>query len=103
MTNNFAKAKVDGAIRVTDREVVEMAYYLKKNEGLLVGPSAALNIVGAVKAAKIMGPGHTIATVICDGGAKNVSRLYNEEFLKEHNLVPSAFENGLGFLDEVDS
>ena len=80
-----------------------MAYYLKKNEGLFIGPSAALNIVGVVKAAQIMGPGHTLATVICDGGAKNKSRLYNEEFLKEHNLIPQAFESGLSFIEEVNS
>jgi len=54
-----------------------MAYYLKKYEGLLVGPSAALNVVGAVKATQILGPGHSIATVLCDGGLKNKSKLYD--------------------------
>ena len=77
MTPHFAKAKIDGALRITDREVVEMAYYLKKYEGLLVGPSAALNVVGAVKAAQLLGPGQSIATVLCDGGLKNKSKLYD--------------------------
>ena len=45
-----------------------MAYYLKEKEGIFVGPSAALNVVGAVKLARHMGPGHTICTVLCDGG-----------------------------------
>lgn len=79
---------MDGAIRITDLEAVEMAYYLKEYEGLFIGPSAALNVVGAVKAAKLLGPGNTIVTIICDGGIKYKSKLWNEQFLKEHQLVP---------------
>ena len=88
ITGQFKQAKVDGAIRITDLEAVEMAYYLKEYEGLFIGPSAALNVVGAVKAAKLLGPGNTIVTIICDGGIKYKSKLWNEEFLKEHQLVP---------------
>ena len=53
-----------------------MAFYLLENEGLFIGPSAALNVVGAVKAALALGPGHTVCTVICDGGERYLSRTY---------------------------
>lgn len=58
-----------------------MAYYLTKFEGMCLGPSAALNVVGAVKLAKLLGPGHTIVTILCDGGERYQSKLYNEEYL----------------------
>ena len=79
-TANFAEAKIgqltvtqpcsnclcafcaDGAYQGSNREVVEMSFYLLRNEGLFVGPSSALNVVGAVKLARQMGPGHTIVT-----------------------------------------
>jgi cysteine synthase A len=54
---------------------MEMLHHLKTKEGLYVGPSAALNVVGAMKLARILGPGHTIATVICDGGERYDSKL----------------------------
>jgi cysteine synthase A len=72
---------IDGAFIGTDKEAVEMAYFLKHYEGLFVGSSAALNIVGAVKTAQIMGPGHTIVTVLCDGGTRYQSKLYDEKYL----------------------
>merc|ERR1712100_975166 len=67
-TLNFGEAELDGAMQGSDQEAVDMAYYLKSNEGLFVGPSAALNIVGAVKVARLLGPGKIIVTIICDGG-----------------------------------
>ncbi len=69
-TANFELVKplVDGVFWGSDREAIEMCYYLLKHEGLFVGPSAAMNVVGAVKLAKKLGPGHTILTVLCDGG-----------------------------------
>ena len=81
-------------MQVTDNEAVEMVYYLKENDGLLIGPSAAINVVGAVKLAKMLGPGHTVATVICDGGDRYKSKLFNEEFLRKNNLEPSKYKTG---------
>ena len=83
ITANFAAATVDGAVSVDDRELVAAAHYLLKREGLCVGPSAALNLCGAVKLARKMGPGHTIVTILCDGGERYASKLFNKEWLKE--------------------
>lgn len=73
----------------SDREAVEMAYHLLHEEGIFVGPSAALNVVGAVKLARLMGPGHTIVTVLCDGGDRYRSKLYDAKWLQEKHLTPS--------------
>ena len=58
----------------------------RKHEGLLMGGSAALNVMGAIKLAKKLGPGHTIVTVLCDGGHRYQSKMFNPEFLKEKDL-----------------
>lgn len=83
LTRNFDREDVDGALHVTDIEAVEMAYYLQRYEGLSVGPSAAMNVVGALKIAQKLGPGHTIATILCDGGERYKSKLGNKLWLAE--------------------
>jgi cysteine synthase A len=70
VTANFARAKLDGAFRGSDQEVIEMAHYLLKHDGLFLGSSAALNVVGAMRLAQQLGSGHTIATILCDGGGR---------------------------------
>ena len=90
LTANFASAKVDAAFLVTDAESLAMAFYLLKREGLFVGPSSALNVCGAVKAARALGPGHTVVTVLCDGGDRYRSKMYNPEWLASVGLsVPA--------------
>lgn len=69
-----------------NEETAAMAYFLLRNEGIWVGPSSALNVVGAVKAARALGPGHTIVTILCDGGPKYASKLFDEKWIKEQNL-----------------
>ncbi|MFO0667608.1 MAG: cysteine synthase A [Polyangiaceae bacterium] len=100
VTKNFAEASLDGAFRGSDREAIAMARYLMDHEGLYLGGSAALNCVGAVKLARLLGKGQTIATVLCDGGARYASRLWNEVWLKEKNLLPerSYARSDLGFV-----
>jgi cysteine synthase A len=98
LTANFAAARVDGAFRGTDREGVEMCYWLLRNEGLWVGPSAALNVVGAVKVARQLGPGHTIVTVLCDSGSRYQNTVFNKEWLDKHNLAPLSTGTDLGFV-----
>ena len=66
-----------------------MAYYLQQKEGLFLGPSAALNVVGAVKLARKLGPGHTIVTILCDGGDRYMSKLYNKKWLEDKGLTPT--------------
>ncbi len=96
-TANFYRAKLDGALRGTDQEVVEMCHYLLKHDGLFVGSSAGLNVVGAVRLARQLGRGKTIVTILCDGGGRYQSRLFNRNWLAEKNLLPQA--QGLEFLD----
>ena len=82
-----------------------MAYYLTKYEGLCLGPSAAINVVGAVKLAKHLGPGHTIATILCDGGERYQSKLFNEEYLNSHNLeskIDNKKRGNLSFVEGID-
>ena len=55
---------------------------------MFIGPSAALNLVGAVKVARKLGAGHTVVTIMCDGGDRYMSKLYNKEWLKEKGLTP---------------
>lgn len=96
-TANFRRARLDGAFQGTDAACVEMAHYLLKNDGLFVGSSAALNCVGAVKLARQLGKGKTIVTIICDGGGRYQSRLFDRKWLEEKNLWPTA--QGLEFME----
>ena len=75
-----------------------MAHYVLRNEGIFVGSSSAMNCVGAVKAARRLGPGKTIVTVLCDGGARSMSKVYNPEFLAAKGLVPTSTGDGLDFV-----
>ena len=74
-----AEADIDLAYRVTDDEARRMAKHLLDEEGLFVGGSAALNCVGAVRTARHLGPGHTIVTVLCDGGQRYLSTIHAPE------------------------
>ncbi|KAJ7544987.1 hypothetical protein O6H91_09G101800 [Diphasiastrum complanatum] len=95
LTENFKLAQLDGAFRGSDREAVEMSRFLLK-EGLFLGSSSAMNCVGAVRVAELLGPGHTIVTILCDGGARHLSKFHNPDYLAAHGLAPSA--KGLEFL-----
>lgn len=99
LTENFRRARLDGAFQGSDRQMVEMAHFLLRSDGLFVGSSAALNCVGAVKLARALGPGKTIVTMICDGGGRYQSRLFDEAWLAERGLAPQA--RGLEFMEEA--
>ena len=86
------KSKVDGAMTVEDIEAVEMAYYLKKYDGISIGPSASMNVCAAVKLAKKLGPGHTIVTILCDTGDRYLTKLYSEQWTVEKNLIPTKYK-----------
>jgi cysteine synthase A len=96
ITNNFANTPVDDALRVDDRAMVEMAYWLLREEGLYVGGSAALNVVGAARTAAALPAGSTVLTILCDGGDRYRSRLWNADWLAENDCAPVATD--LGFL-----
>jgi cysteine synthase A len=94
LTDNFLKAQIDTAFVGTDNEALQIAYYLLQHEGLFIGPSAALNVVGAIKLARHLGPGKTIVTIICDGGDRYLSKLYSPEWLATRELtVPTGINS----------
>ncbi|XP_076897582.1 cysteine synthase 2-like [Bidens hawaiensis] len=97
LTENFKMAQLDGAFKGTDIEAVEMSRFLLKNDGLFVGSSSSMNCVGAVRLARLLGPGHTIVTILCDSGMRHLSKFCNPEYLSQHGLTPSA--KALEFLD----
>ena len=86
ITANLSEAKIDDAFQIEDNEALNIIFNLLKNEGLSLGPSSGINIAGAVKLAKLLGPGHTIATILCDYGTRYSSKIYNIDFLKSKNL-----------------
>jgi cysteine synthase A len=99
VTQNVAAALVDDAYRIPDAIGVEFVYHLLRAEGLYLGLSAAINVAAAVKIARERGPGQVIVTVLCDGGARYASKLFNPVWLKEHGLSPK--HTDLGFLSAL--
>ena len=75
---------VDDAVRVSDAESVEMSRYLLREEGLFVGSSSAVNVCGAAKVAQRLGPGHVVVTILCDGGARHLSKFWSAEYVERH-------------------
>ena len=88
--DNLAGAPIDDAERIPDAEALDQIFSLLIHEGLSVGTSAGINVAAAIRVAKAMGPGHTIVTVLCDGGSRYASKLFNVDFLRSKNLpVPA--------------
>jgi cysteine synthase A len=96
ITDNFKGAAIDDALRVDDRTMVEMAHYLARAEGLLLGGSSAINVAAAARLARTLPAGSTIVTILCDGGQRYLSRLYSKAWLEANDLLPSATD--LSFL-----
>jgi cysteine synthase A len=86
ITANLEGAPVDDALQITDEEALPHVFDLVVEEGLVLGGSTAINIAGAVRVARALGPGHTIVTILCDYGTRYQSKLFNPEFLKEKGL-----------------
>jgi cysteine synthase len=89
VTGNLEGAPIDDAIQVDDRECIRVIYQLLRKDGLFMGGSVGINVGAAVALAKQLGPGHTIVTVLCDGGTRYQSKLYNPQWLAEKGLLPS--------------
>ncbi len=87
VTANLREAPIDDALHVTDFEVVGMVHRLLREEGLFLGSAAGVNVAAAVTLAQQMGPGHRIATILCDSGHKYQSRLYDREWLAGKGLL----------------
>jgi cysteine synthase A len=85
--------KVDHSYLIPDEEAVPIIFDLLEHEGLCLGGSSGINIAGAIRLAKDLGPGHTIVTVLCDYGTRYQSKLFNPKFLREKGLpVPQWLE-----------
>ena len=86
ITKNFDKALVDDAFQTNDIEALKIVYDLIEKQKIILGGSSGINIAGAIKLAKQLGPGKTIVTILCDHGRRYASKIFNKEFLKSKNL-----------------
>ena len=86
ITKNFDKALVDDAFQTNDVEALKLVYSLIEKQKIILGGSSGINIAGAIKLAKQMGPGKTIVTILCDHGKRYASKIFNKEFLKSKKL-----------------
>jgi cysteine synthase len=90
VTKNLEGTPLDGAFQIPDEEALPLLYDLVVEEGLVLGTSSGINIAGAIRLAKALGPGHTIVTILADFGTRYQSKLFNPAFLRSKNLpVPS--------------
>src|SRR5579859_3813385 len=90
ITANLAGAPIDDALFIEDADSVHHVYRLLRDEGLLLGSTSGINVAAAVRVARELGPGHSVVTVLCDGGAKYQSRLFNREWLEQKGLASFA-------------
>jgi cysteine synthase A len=86
ITANLEGAPIDLAYQITDQEALPILFDLAENEGLLLGGSSGVNVAGAIRLARELGPGHTIVTILADLGTRYASKLYNLDFLRSQNL-----------------
>jgi cysteine synthase A len=86
VTKNFEKALIDDAFQVSDEEALNIIFKLKEEQKIELGGSSGINIGGAIKFARQLGPGHNIVTILCDPGKRYASKIYNKEFLRGKNL-----------------
>jgi cysteine synthase A len=93
VTPIIEQAKVDEAYLISDEEAVPVIYELLEHEGLCLGGSTGINVAGAIRLAKQLGPGKTIVTILCDSGNRYQSKLFNPDFMRSKNLpVPAWLE-----------
>jgi cysteine synthase A len=83
---NLDDVPIDDAVRIPDAEALAQVFDLLIHEGLSIGGSAGINVAAAIRVARTLGPGHTIVTILCDGGSRYQSKLFNPEFLRSKNL-----------------
>ncbi len=86
ITKNFEKAIIDYAFQTDDTEALKIVFDLIENQKIILGGSSGINIAGAIKLAKKLGPGNTIVTILCDHGKRYASKIFNKEFLKTKKL-----------------
>lgn len=94
ITANLEGLVVDHPFQVSDEEMLTTVFDLAEHEGLVLGGSSGVNVGGAVKLAREMGPGHTIVTILCDYGSRYQSKIFNPAFLKERGLPVPGWLSG---------
>jgi cysteine synthase A len=94
ITANLAGAPVDRAYQITDAEALPIVFDLIAEEGLVLGASSGINVAGAIRLARDLGPGHVIVTILCDYGTRYQSKLFNPEFLRSKGLPVPAWLQG---------
>ena len=93
ITKNLEGAPIDAWFQISDSEALEICFKLVVEEGLILGGSSGINIAGAIRLARELGPGHTIVTILCDYGNRYQSKMFNPAFLKDKDLpVPPWME-----------
>src|SRR5208337_1708688 len=101
VTANLEGAPVDFAFQISDEEALPIIFDLVVEEGLLLGGSSGVNIAGAIRLARELGPGHTIVTILADSGARYASKLFNPAFLRSKNLPVPAWLDTQGRAPQV--
>jgi len=102
ITANLEGVKVDKAYRIPDEESLRQTFDLIRTEGLMLGPSSGVNVCGAIRLARDMGPGHTIVTILCDYATRYQSKMFNLEFLRSKDLpTPDWLEQSTSTLPDV--
>ncbi len=91
ITKNLVDAPIDVAFRIPDEEAIPVTFDLLEKEGLCLGGSSGVNVAGAMRLAQRLGPGKTIVTILCDGGTRYASKLYNPDFLRSKGLAVPAW------------
>ena len=86
ITANLESAPIDISWQIPDSEAIPMVYSLIRDEGLVLGSSSGINVVGALRLAQDLGPGHTIVTLLCDSATRYMERLFNAEYLQSQGL-----------------
>ena len=86
ITRNLENAVIDESFQITDTEALNIVYEMVRKEGLILGGSSGVNIMGAVKLGKLIGPNKKIVTILCDYGTKYESKIFNKKFLKDKEL-----------------
>ncbi|MGO4738213.1 cysteine synthase A [Bosea sp. 2KB_26] len=102
ITRNIEGAPIDVSFQIPDEEAIPLVFELLEHEGLCLGGSSGINVAGAIRLAKEMGPGHTIVTILADYGTRYQSKLFNPEFLRSKGLpVPGWLTRGSEGLNDV--
>ena len=91
ITGNLKGFRPTVAMEISDDEMMDVLHNLQQHDGLVVGTSSGINVAGAMRIAKMLGPGHVVTTILCDSGARYAGKIYNPDFLKSKGLVVPAW------------